>query len=116
MNMNIIIQFTPVVMVFIMFGIGMNVNKKNFFEVFKDLKSLSTGLLLQIIILPTIGLTFAFFGPDNLVLKLGIILITCVPSAVSSNYITKLAGGNVALSVSLTAITACLSFITSTKL
>jgi BASS family bile acid:Na+ symporter len=101
-----------VVMVFIMFGIGMNVNKKNFFEVFKDLKSLSTGLLLQIIILPTIGLTFAFFGPDNLVLKLGIILITCVPSAVSSNYITKLAGGNVALSVSLTAITACLSFIT----
>jgi|TARA_B110000914_G_scaffold60472_1_gene52514 BASS family bile acid:Na+ symporter len=110
--MNIIIQFTPVVMVFIMFGIGMNVNKKNFFEVFKDLKSLSTGLLLQIIILPTIGLTFAFFGPDNLVLKLGIILITCVPSAVSSNYITKLAGGNVALSVSLTAITACLSFIT----
>ena len=62
--------------------------------------------------MPTIGLTFAFFGPDNLVLKLGIILITCVPSAVSSNYITKLAGGNVALSVSLTAITACLSFIT----
>jgi BASS family bile acid:Na+ symporter len=43
---------------------------------------------------------------------LGIILITCVPSAVTSNYITKLADGNVALSVSLTAITACLSFIT----
>ena len=35
-----------------------------------------------------------------------------MPSAVTSNYITKLADGNIALSVSLTAITACLSFIT----
>ena len=43
---------------------------------------------------------------------LGVILITCVPSAISSNYITKLASGNIALSVSLTAVTSSLSFIT----
>jgi len=95
-----------------MLGVGMSVTIKDFIEVFKDKKNLLTGLLSQMIILPIIGILFAFFAPVDLVFKLGIILITCVPSAVTSNYITKLAGGNIALSVSLTAITACLSFIT----
>jgi len=69
------------------------------------------GIFLQMIILPSIGFLFAIFLLTDPVLKVGIILITCVPSAVTSNYITKLVGGNIALSVSLTAITACLSFI-----
>ena len=110
--MNIILQFAPIVIFLIMLGVGMSVNIKNFIDVFKNLKVLFAGLFLQIIILPSIGFFFAIFAPIDLVLKLGIILITCVPSAVTSNYITKLADGNVALSVSLTAITACLSFIT----
>ena len=109
--MNIILQFAPIVIFLIMLGVGMSVNIKNFIDVFKNLKVLFAGLFLQIIILPSIGFFFAIFAPIDLVLKLGIILITCVPSAVTSNYITKLAGGNVALSVSLTAITACLSFV-----
>ena len=110
--MNVILQFAPIVIFLIMLGVGMSVNIKNFIDVFKNLKVLFAGLFLQIIILPSIGFFFAIFAPIDLVLKLGIILITCVPSAVTSNYITKLADGNVALSVSLTAITACLSFIT----
>jgi len=110
--MSIILQFAPLVMFFIMLGVGMSVNIKDFIKVFRSLKVLFTGLFLQMIILPLIGLLFAILAPVNLVLKFGIILITCVPSAVSSNYITKLSGGNVALSVSLTAITACLSFVT----
>jgi len=110
--MSIILQFAPLVMFLIMLGVGMNVNIKDFIKVFRSLKVLFTGLFLQMIILPLIGLLFAILAPVNFVLKFGIILITCVPSAVSSNYITKLSGGNVALSVSLTAITACLSFVT----
>ena len=110
--MSIILQFAPLVMFLIMLGVGMSVNIKDFIKVFRSLKVLFTGLFLQMIILPLIGLLFVILAPVNLVLKFGIILITCVPSAVSSNYITKLSGGNVALSVSLTAITACLSFIT----
>ena len=110
--MSIILQFAPLVMFLIMLGVGMSVNIKDFIKVFRSLKVLFTGLFLQMIILPLIGLLFAILAPVNLVLKFGIILITCVPSAVSSNYITKLSGGNVALSVSLTAITACLSFVT----
>jgi len=110
--MKIILQFSPIALFLIMLGVGMSVNIKNFIKVFKNLKNLLAGLLIQVIILPLIGFLFAIFAPVDSFLKLGIVLITCVPSAVSSNYITKLAGGNVALSVSLTTITACLSFIT----
>ena len=109
--MNIVLNFSPAVIFLIMVGVGMNLNIKSFFDVFKDLKVLLTGLLMQMVILPSIGFLFAIFLPIDLVLKLGIILITCVPSAVTSNYITKLADGNVALSVTLTALTATLSFI-----
>ena len=110
--MNIILQFAPVVLFLIMLGVGMSVTTKNFIEVFKNLKALFTGLFLQVVILPSVGFLFAIFTPVDLILKIGIILITCVPSAVTSNYITKLVNGNVALSVSLTAITASISFMT----
>ena len=110
--MKIILDFSPVAIFLIMLGVGMSVTIKDFIKVFKDKKTLLTGLLSQMIIIPIIGILFAVFSPVDLVFKLGIILIICVPSAVTSNYITKIAGGNIALSVSLTAITACLSFIT----
>tara|TARA_B110001450_G_scaffold245264_1_gene258147 strand:- start:42 stop:842 length:801 start_codon:yes stop_codon:yes gene_type:complete len=90
----------------------MSTNTKSFVEVFKNLKTLLIGLTSQIVILPFIGFLFAIFLTNDPVLKVGIILIVCMPSAIASNYVTKLANGNIALSVSLTAITASLSFIT----
>ena len=110
--MEIISKFAPFALFYIMLGIGMSTNIKNFIEIFKNLKVLLIGLTSQIIILPCIGFLFAIFATNDPVLQVGIILITSMPSAVSSNYITKLANGNVALSVSLTAISAILSFIT----
>ena len=110
--MNIVLNYSPIALFLIMIGIGMSVNIKSLIEVYKNLKVLLTGLLLQMLILPTIGLCFAIFAPVDTAVKLGVILITCVPSAISSNYITKLASGNIALSVSLTAVTSSLSFIT----
>jgi BASS family bile acid:Na+ symporter len=110
--MEIITKFAPLALFYIMLGIGMSTNIKNFVEVLKNLKVLIIGLTSQVIILPCIGFLFAIFATNDPVLKVGIILITSMPSAVSSNYITKLANGNIALSVSLTAISAILSFIT----
>jgi len=110
--MNIVLNFSPIAIFIIMLGVGLSINIKKFLEVAKDFKALLIGLVSQIVILPIIGFLFAIFAPIDLVLKLGIILITCVPSAVTSNYLSKLVDGNVALSVSLTSITACLSFIT----
>ena len=110
--MNIVLNYSPIALFLIMIGVGMSVNIKSLIEVYKNLKVLLTGLLLQMLILPAIGLCFAIFAPVETAVKLGVILITCVPSAISSNYITKLASGNIALSVSLTAVTSSLSFIT----
>ena len=110
--MLIITKFAPFALFYIMLGIGMSTNIKSFVEAFKNLKVLLIGLTSQIIILPCIGFLFAIFVTTDPVLKVGIILITSMPSAVSSNYITKLANGNIALSVSLTSISAILSFIT----
>ena len=110
--MEIVTKFAPFILFYIMLGIGMSTNVKNFIEIFKNLKVLLIGLTSQIIILPCIGFLFAIFATNDPVLKVGIILITSMPSAVSSNYISKLANGNIALSVSLTAISAILSFIT----
>ena len=110
--MNTILNFSPLAIFIIMLGVGMGVSVKNFIEVFQDFKVLLIGLLSQMVILPLIGFLFAIFSPVDLIFKLGIILITSVPSAVTSNYITKLVSGNVALSVSLTAITASMSFLT----
>ena len=110
--MEIVTKFAPFVLFYIMLGVGMGTNIKNFFEILKNLKVLLIGLTSQIIILPCIGFLFAIFATNDPVLKVGIILITSMPSAVSSNYISKLVNGNIALSVSLTAISAILSFIT----
>ena len=110
--MIIVSQFAPIALFYIMLCIGMSTNIKNFVKVFKDYKTLLVGLTSQIVILPFIGILFAIFLTNDPVLKVGIILIICMPSAVTSNYVTKLANGNITLSVSLTAITASLSFIT----
>jgi len=110
--MNTVLNFSPSAIFIIMLGVGMSVSIPNFLEVFKNLKALLIGLLSQMLILPIIGFLLAYFVAVDNTVKLGIILITCVPSAVTSNYISKLVDGNIALSVSLTAITACLSFIT----
>ena len=110
--MIVILKFSPAVIFYIMLGIGMSTDIKSFIDVFKNLKSLLVGLLSQVIVLPVIGLLFAGFAPIDPVLKSGIVLITCMPSAISSNYITKLVNGNTPLSVTLTAITASLSFVT----
>ena len=110
--MEIVSKFSPFALFYIMLGIGMSTNIKSFVEAFKNLKVLLIGLTSQIIILPCIGFLFVVFATDDPVLKVGIILITSMPSAVSSNFITKLANGNIALSISLTSVSAILSFIT----
>ena len=58
------------------------------------------------------GVVVAYLSPVSEIYKVGIILVSCVPSAVMSNYLTKSIKGNVALSISLTAVSSLLSFIT----
>ena len=109
--MEIVTKLSPFALFFIMFSLGLNCNFHGLIKVFKNFKSLSVGIFLQIFLLPIVGLLLAYFLTIPANYKIGIILITCVPSAVFSNYLTKLINGNVHLSISLTVVSSLFSFI-----
>ncbi len=62
--------------------------------------------------MPLIGFIIALSVPFPVEVKVGIVLITCLPSAVTSNYLSKKMGGDVALSISLTAVSSLIAFLT----
>jgi len=98
--------------IFIMFALGLNLNINDFIKVIKKPNNLIIGLISQLIILPLIGLILVKAYPMREEFQLGVFLLLILPSAVMSNYATKLIKGNVALSIILTSICALFSFIT----
>jgi BASS family bile acid:Na+ symporter len=99
----------PVLIQIIMFGMGTTLAPADFARVARMPKPAVLGTTLQFLIMPSLATvlarTFGFDGP----LAAGIILIGAAPGGVASNVITYLSGGNVALSVTLTAISTLLS-------
>ncbi len=102
----------PTAMFFIMFSIALSIKPSAFVAIVKNPLSFYVGLVSQVIGLPLIGFTLALTIPFPPEVKIGIVLITCLPSAVTSNYITKKLDGNVPLSITLTAVASLLAFIT----
>ncbi len=102
----------PGVLFFIMFGMGMSLEKKDFSKIFIYPKPIFTGLFAQMIILPVIA--FILISLTNLspVIKVGFILIAACPGGSASNLVAHLLKGNVALCISLTAINSLLILIT----
>ncbi len=104
----IIMNFTMAV---IMFGIALDLNIKKFREVIAQPKSLITGLISQFILLPAVTfLLIKIINPSPAV-ALGMILVAACPGGIVSNFITSLAKGNVALSISMTAFTTIAAII-----
>ena len=102
----------PAGMFFIMFSLALSIKPAAFKKVFQNPLNIYVGLVAQIIGMPLIGFIIALTIPFPMEVKVGIVLITCLPSAVTSNYISKKMGGNVPLSISLTALTSLFAFIT----
>ena len=102
----------PAGMFFIMFSLALSLKTQAFKEIVKNPLSFYLGLVAQLIGMPLIGFIIALTIPFPMEVKVGIVLITCLPSAVTSNYLSKKMGGNVALSISLTAITSLIAFVT----
>ncbi len=98
--------------IFIMFALGLNLTLKDFILTIKKPNNLIVGLFCQLIILPLIGLILVKIYPMRDEFQLGVFLLLILPSAVMSNYATKLVNGNVALSILLTSFCALTSFIT----
>ncbi|MDA3890532.1 MAG: bile acid:sodium symporter family protein [Salinivirgaceae bacterium] len=102
----------PIVLALIMFNLGLSLSFKNFKNVFNEPKALLVGLFCQMILLPLIA--FALAGLSNISpeFKIGLLLIAICPGGATSNLITYLLKGNVALSVSLTSVNSILILIT----
>ncbi len=98
--------------IFIMFALGLNLTLKDFTTLIKKPNNLIVGLFCQLLILPFIGLILVKIYPMRQEYQLGVFLLLTLPSAVMSNYATKLVNGNVALSIVLTSFCALTSFIT----
>ena len=111
--MNIVTDiFLPVALAFIMFSLGLGLTGADFLRVLKQPKDFFVGAISQIILLPVIAFVLVKFWPISPELAIGVMIIAAAPGGVTSNILTSFARGDVALSISLTAIISLLSVIT----
>ena len=101
----------PLALAFIMFTLGLGLSVKDFSNVFKKPKNFLIGLVSQLIFLPIVGLILVIIWPLPIEIAIGVMLIAAAPGGVTSNILTYFARGDVALSVSLTAIMSLLSAV-----
>ena len=102
----------PLSLAFIMFSLGLALKSSDFTRVIKKPKDFLIGAFSQIIILPLVALIIVMLWPLSPELAVGVMLIAAAPGGATSNIITSFAKGDVALSVSLTAIISLLCVIT----
>ena len=93
----------------ILFGMGTTLTVDNFTAVFRRPKEIVLGLSTQYIIMPVLALTLAQLFNLNEALTIGLVLVGTVPGGTASDVITFLAKGDLALSVSLTAVSTVIS-------
>jgi len=105
--------FLPLAIAFIMLSLGLGLTIKDFSRVFNQPRDFFIGLSSQIIVLPIIGFIIIMVIPlSSPELAVGVMIIAAVPGGATSNMFTSLAKGDVALSVSLTAVTSLICVIT----
>ena len=104
--------FLPIALAFIMFALGLGLTGTDFLRVIKQPKDFFVGAISQIILLPVIAFVLVKIWPISPELAIGVMIIAAAPGGVTSNILTSFARGDVALSVSLTAIISLLSVIT----
>jgi BASS family bile acid:Na+ symporter len=105
-------QLLPLGLAFIMLAVGIGLRISDFKQVALHPKALFVGLGNQIILLPLIGFGLASFYNGPSTFAFGIMILAACPGGITSNLLSVLAGGNAALSVSMTAVTSLASIIT----
>ena len=110
--MEIATTIAPIALALIMLGLGLGLTVNDFLRVVKIPRDFLVGFLCQVILLPVIAFILIKIIPMPLEIALGVMIIAAAPGGVTSNILTKFANGDVALSVSLTAIVSILSILT----
>jgi len=114
--MEIVTKIAPIALALIMLGLGLGLTTQDFARVMKNPKDFLIGFISQLIILPIVAFIlikilgmFLEISPE---IALGVMIIAAAPGGITSNVLTKFANGDVALSVSLTAVISIISIIT----
>ena len=109
--MEIVTKIAPIALALIMLTLGLGLTVKDFTRVIKQPKDFLLGFTCQLIILPVIAFILIKIFKTPIELALGVMIIAAAPGGVTSNVLTKFANGDVALSVSLTAIISLISIV-----
>ena len=110
--MEIAKTIAPVCLAVIMFGLGLGLTANDFTRVIKVPRDFLVGILSQVILLPIIAFGLILIIPMPIEIAMGVMIIAAAPGGVTSNVLTKFANGDVALSVSLTAVISLLAIFT----
>ena len=111
--MGIVVDvFLPLALAFIMFALGLGLTGNDFLRVVRQPRDFFVGAFSQIIFLPIIAFILVKIWPIAPELAIGVMIIAAAPGGVTSNLLTSFAKGDVALSISLTAIISLLCVIT----
>ena len=109
--MEIVTKIAPIVLAIIMLGLGLGLSVKDFTRILRNPGDFFVGFISQLVILPIIALVVALILNLSAPLAVGLMIIAAAPGGVTSNILTKFADGDVALSISLTAIVSLISII-----
>ena len=109
--MEIVTTIAPFCLVLIMIGLGLGLSLKDFTRVLRTPKDFFIGFFSQLLILPIVALGIALILDLSAPIAVGLMIIAAAPGGVTSNVLTKFADGEVALSISLTAIVSLISII-----
>ncbi len=109
--MEIVTKIAPICLALIMLGLGLGLSVKDFTRILRVPKDFFIGFFSQLLILPIVALAVALILDLPSSIAVGLMIIAAAPGGVTSNVLTKFADGDVALSISLTAIVSLISII-----
>ena len=110
--MEIVTKIAPLALALIMLGLGLGLTTKDFLRVINQPRDFLVGFLCQLIILPIVAYILVLILKTPIELAIGVMIIAAAPGGITSNVMTKFAKGDVALSISLTAVISIISIIT----
>ena len=109
--MEIVTKIAPISLALIMLGLGLGLTGRDFLRVLNNPKDFIIGFVCQLILLPVVAYIIVLIMDLPIEIALGIMIIAAAPGGVTTNVMTKFANGDVALSISLTAIISLISII-----
>ena len=109
--MEVVTKIAPIALALIMLGLGLGLTGRDFLRVINYPKDFLVGFICQLILLPVVAFIIVLILDLPIEIALGVMIIAAAPGGVTSNVMTKFANGDVALSISLTAIISLISII-----